>query len=152
MRMFSQIHTSVVKSTKSQQHRHGSHKIQVHTNKYPQIPTFCLVPCPTLRNTISTHFTPDEIQRIASNTFSNKINPLREQISFRTSKIHLYSVVSKIIGKADVATTHHGVANDEEVCSLCVLQAERTSCFGRSPSSLFQQAIPWLQRKMSCLS
>ena len=50
----------------SQQHRQGSHKIQVHTKQHPQVPTFRFVPCPTLPNTISTQFTPDEIQRVAT--------------------------------------------------------------------------------------
>ena len=50
----------------SQQHRQGSHKIQVHTNQHPQVPTFRLVRCPTLPNTISTHFATDEIQRVAT--------------------------------------------------------------------------------------
>ena len=39
----------------------GSHRIRVHTNQHPQVPTFLLVPCPTLSNNISTHFAPDEI-------------------------------------------------------------------------------------------
>ena len=49
-----------------QQHRQGSHRVQVHTNQHPQVPTFRLVPCPTLPNPISTHSAPDEIQRVAT--------------------------------------------------------------------------------------
>ena len=52
----------------SQQHRQGSHRIQVHTSQHPQEPTFRPVPSPTLPNTISTQFAPDEIQRVATKT------------------------------------------------------------------------------------
>ena len=47
----------------SQQHRHGRHRIQVHTDQYPQVPMFSLVPCSTLLNTVPTHSAPDETQR-----------------------------------------------------------------------------------------
>ena len=74
MRTFSQsVSTRLLSSLQvykvpslSQQHRQGSHRIQVHTNQHPQVPTFRLVPCPTLPNTISTQFGPDEIQRVAT--------------------------------------------------------------------------------------
>ena len=49
----------------SQQHHHGSHKMQIHTNRHPQVPTFRLVPCPPLLNTVPTHSAPDETQRVA---------------------------------------------------------------------------------------
>ena len=64
-RLLSSLHVYKVPSP-SQQHRQGSHRIQVHTNQHPQVPTFRLVPCPTLPNTISTHFAQDEIQRVAT--------------------------------------------------------------------------------------
>ena len=74
MRTFSQsVSTHLLSSLQiykvpshSQQHRRGSHRIQVQTNQHPQVPTFRLVPCPTLPNTISTQFAPDEIQRVAT--------------------------------------------------------------------------------------
>ena len=50
----------------SQQHRHGSHKIQVHTNQHPQVPMFSLMPCPVLLKTVSTHVTPDETHSVAT--------------------------------------------------------------------------------------
>ena len=74
MRTFSQnVSTRLLSSLQvykvpslSQQHRHGSHRIQVHTNQHPQVPMFSLLPCPRLPNGISTHLAPDEIQRIAT--------------------------------------------------------------------------------------
>ena len=56
-------------STCLQQHRQGSHMIQVHTYQHPQVPTFRLVPCPTLANSIPTQFALDEIQRVATKDF-----------------------------------------------------------------------------------
>ena len=61
------VRTSAVKSTSlSQEHRQRRHKIQVHTNQHPQVPTSRLVSCRTLLNTVPTHFAPDEIQRVAT--------------------------------------------------------------------------------------
>ena len=37
-------------------------------HQYPQVPTVSLVPCPTLLNTVPTHFTHGEIQRVATKT------------------------------------------------------------------------------------
>ena len=64
-RLLSSLHVDKVPSL-SQQHRHGSHRIQVHTNQYSQVPTFSLVPCPTLLNTVPTHSARDETQRVAT--------------------------------------------------------------------------------------
>ena len=55
----------------SQQHRRRCHGIQGPYHQYPQVPTvslpaFRLVPCPTLLNTVPTHFTHDETQRVAT--------------------------------------------------------------------------------------
>ena len=73
----------VYKSTKvpslSQQHRHGSHRIQVHTKQYPQVPMFSLVPCGALLNTVPTHSAPDETQRVATKHVPSR--PLSEMMS-----------------------------------------------------------------------
>ena len=61
-----QVHKSTKVPSLSQQHRQGSHRIPVHTIQHPQVPTFRLVPCPTLPSTISTQFASDEIQRDAT--------------------------------------------------------------------------------------
>ena len=50
----------------SQQHRRRCHKIQSPYRQYPQVPTVSLVPCPTLLNTVQTHITHDETQRVAT--------------------------------------------------------------------------------------
>ena len=55
----------------SQQHNHGCHRIQVHTNQYPQIPMFSLVPCPTVPNIVPTHSHPTRLNELPQNTFSN---------------------------------------------------------------------------------
>ena len=52
----------------SQQHRPRCHRIQGPYHQYPQVPTVSLVPCPTLLNTVPTHFTHDETQRVATKT------------------------------------------------------------------------------------
>ena len=74
MRTFSQsVSTRLLSSLQvynvpslGQQHRLGSHRIQVHTKQYSQVPMFSLVPCPTLLNTVPTHSAPDETQRVAT--------------------------------------------------------------------------------------
>ena len=66
MSAFSQSVSTRLLSSLSQQHRHGSHKIQVDTNQYPQVPMFSLVPCPTLLNTVPTRSAPQETQRVAT--------------------------------------------------------------------------------------
>ena len=69
MRTFSQsepthLLSSLQGASISQQHRRKW--IQGPYHQYPQVPTVSLVPCPTLLNTVPTHFTHDEIQRVAS--------------------------------------------------------------------------------------
>ena len=63
----------------SQQHRHGSHRIQVHTNQYPQVRAFIPVPCPTLPNTVPTQITPDETQRVATKHVCHQ-HPLGDEV------------------------------------------------------------------------
>ena len=73
------VHTSAVKPTSlqvysvpslSQQHRQGSHRIQVHTKQYPQVPTFRLVPRPTLPNTTQHISHRMRFNELPQNTFS----------------------------------------------------------------------------------
>ena len=71
MRTFSQSETtrllsSLQGASLSQQHRRRCHRIQGPYHQYPQVPTVSLVPCPTLLNTVPTHFTHDETQRVAT--------------------------------------------------------------------------------------
>ena len=71
MRTFSQseptrLLSSLQCASLSQQHRLRCHKIQGPIHQYPQVPTVSLVPCPTLLNAVPTHFTHDEIQRVAT--------------------------------------------------------------------------------------
>ena len=71
MRTFSQseptrLLSSLQGASISQQHRRRCHRIQVPYHQYPQVPTVSLVPCPTLLNTVPTHFTHDETQRVAT--------------------------------------------------------------------------------------
>ena len=71
MRTFSQseptrLLSSLQGASLSQQHRRRCHKIQGPYHQYPQVPS--LVPCPTLLNTIPTHITLDETQRVAKKT------------------------------------------------------------------------------------
>ena len=80
MRTFSQSEStrmSSLQGTKSQSaHRHRSHRIQVHTNQYPQVPIVSLVPCSTLPNTVPHTSRPMRPNELPQNTFS--INtPLR---------------------------------------------------------------------------
>ena len=71
MRTFSQSEPTRLLSSPqgaslSQQHRLRYHKIQGPYHQYPQVPTVSLVPCPTLLNTVPTHFIRDETQRVAT--------------------------------------------------------------------------------------
>ena len=71
MRSFSQSESSRLLSSLqgaslSQQHRRRCHRIQGPYHQYPQVPTVSLVPCPTLLNTVPTHITHDETQRVAT--------------------------------------------------------------------------------------
>ena len=71
MRTFSQsestrLLSSLQGASLSQQHRRRCHRIQGPYHQYPQVPTVSLVPCPTLLNTVPTHFTHDETQRVAT--------------------------------------------------------------------------------------
>ena len=76
-----QVHKSTryqvsVSNTVTEATRFRSIPTSIH--KYPM---FRLVPCPTLPNTVSTHFTPDETQRAAiKNTFFHQ-HPSREMMS-----------------------------------------------------------------------
>ena len=71
MRTFSQCEptrllSSLQGASISQQHRLRCHRIQGPYHQYPQVPTVSLVPCPTKLNTVPTHFTHDETQRVAT--------------------------------------------------------------------------------------
>ena len=71
MRTFSQseptrLLSSLQGASLSQQHRRRCHRIQGLYRQYPQVPTVSLVPCTTLLNTVPTHFTHDETQRVAT--------------------------------------------------------------------------------------
>ena len=73
MRTFSQseptrLLSSLQSASISQQHRRRCHRIQGHTISIHKYPTVSLVPCPTLLNTVPTHFTHDETQRVATKT------------------------------------------------------------------------------------
>ena len=57
---------SLQSASLSQQHRLRCHRIQGPYHQYPQVPTVSLVPCPTLLDTVPTHSTHDEIQRVAT--------------------------------------------------------------------------------------
>ena len=72
-RTFSQneVRTSVFQFTKckSQSERTSSQKPQdpgSTRTQYPQVPNISFVPCPTLPNTIPTHITQNETQRVAT--------------------------------------------------------------------------------------
>ena len=71
MRTFSQseptrLLSSLQGASISQQHRRRCHRIQGPYHQYPQVPTVSLVPRPALLNTVPTHITHDETQRVAT--------------------------------------------------------------------------------------
>ena len=71
MRTFSESESTRLLSSQqgaslSQQHRRRCHRIQGPDHQYPQVPTVSLVPCLTLPNTVPTHITHDETQRVAT--------------------------------------------------------------------------------------
>ena len=69
---------SALHSSLSQQHRHGSQRIQVHTNQNPQVPTFSLVPCPTLPNTVPTYITLDATKHAFHQQFHLSVLSFRD--------------------------------------------------------------------------
>ena len=88
MRTFSQseptrLLSSLQGASLSQQHRLRCHRIQGPHHQYPQVPTVSLVPCPTLLNTVPTHITHDETQRVAAKTRFPP-TPLSEMVTCQT--------------------------------------------------------------------